>query len=59
MAWAAPKAIQSPLEKPILFRSGLRAPARRVNDGNFVRRENALTKRILTVIGGGMQRPYW
>jgi hypothetical protein len=49
MRCAAPKAVQSLLEKPILVRSSLWVPARRANNGNLVRRENALTKRILTV----------
>jgi hypothetical protein len=49
MTGAAPKAVQSPLEKPILIRSGLRVSARRANNGNLVGRENALTKCILTV----------
>ncbi len=50
MTGAAPKAVQSSLEKPILVRSGLRVSARRANNGNLVGRENSLTKRILTVI---------
>jgi hypothetical protein len=47
--WAAPKDLQSLLEKPILVRSGLQVLARKANNGNLVERENALTKRILTV----------
>ena len=47
--WAAPKAIKSTLEKPILVRSGLWVSTRMANNGNLVRRENALTKCILTV----------
>jgi hypothetical protein len=50
MIWRLLKAVQSPLgEKQILVRSGLWVPARRVNDGNLVGRENAMTKHILTV----------
>jgi hypothetical protein len=49
MTWAKPKAIKSLLEKAILVRSGLWVSARRANDGNLVKRENALTKCILTV----------
>jgi hypothetical protein len=48
MTWAAPQAIKSPLEKPILIRSGLWVSASRANNGNLVGRENELTKRILT-----------
>jgi hypothetical protein len=49
MTWAAPKAVKSPLKKPILVRSGLWVLARRANNGNLIGRENALTKCILTV----------
>ncbi len=49
MTGAVPKSVQSPLEKPILVRSGLWVSARRANNDNLVRRENALTKCILTV----------
>jgi hypothetical protein len=49
MTWAVLKAVQSLLQKPIIVRSSLRVPARRANNGNLVRRENPLTKCILTV----------
>jgi hypothetical protein len=49
MMWAAPKAIQSLLEKPTLVKSSLWVPARRANNGYLIGREDALKKCILTV----------